>query len=254
VFIEQRWGFERLSLLLHQFDRANVTTAAAVQSAFKMAPADFDKEFDAFLHSRYGTLLAAMNEWQAEYQSARKAIQSEQWAEAIAPAKRAAELYPDHVGPGSPNLLLARALDKLGRRAEAIAAVEAYRNAGGWDPAALRELARWLDEAGRKQDATAVLQALNYADPLNPEQHVELGERLLADNRAEDSLREFRVLLALREHDQAPALFGAARALYALGDRAASRRNVLDALAAAPHYKPAQDFLLKIVEERTKNE
>ena len=254
LFIEQRWGFERLSLLLHQFDRANVTTAAAVQSAFKMAPADFDKEFDAFLHSRYGALLAGMNEWQSQYQAARKAIQSEQWADAIAPAKRAAELYPEHVGPGSPNLLLARSLDKLGRRAEAIAAVEAYRNAGGWDPAALRELARWLDEAGRKQDATAVLQALNYADPLNPEQHVELGERLLADNRAEDSLREFRVLLALREHDQAPALFGAARALYALGDRAASRRNVLDALAAAPHYKPAQDFLLKIVEERTKNE
>ena len=99
-----------------------------------------------------------------------------------------------------------------------------------------------------------MLQSLNYADPLNPEQHVQLGERLLADNRAEDSLREFRVLLALRDHDQAPALFGAARALYALGDRAASRRNVLDALAAAPHYKPAQEFLLKIVEERTKNE
>jgi hypothetical protein len=29
---------------------------------------------------------------------------------------------------------------------------------------------------------------------------------------------------------------------------------VLDALVAAPHYKPAQDVLLKIVEERTKNE
>ena len=49
-------------------------------------------------------------------------------------------------------------------------------------------------------------------------------------------------------------LFGAARALYVLGDRAASRRHVLDALVAAPHYKPAQEFLLKIVEERTKNE
>ena len=68
----------------------------------------------------------------------------------------------------------------------------------------------------------------------------------LTDNRAEDSLREFRVLLALNDHDQAPALFGAARALHALGDRAASRRHVLDALAAAPHYKPAQEFLLKI--------
>jgi tetratricopeptide (TPR) repeat protein len=254
LFVEQRWGFERLSTLLHQFDRANVTTAAAVQTTFKMAPADFDKEFDAFLQSRYGAVLAGMDEWQTQYAAARKAIQAEQWNDAIAPAKRAAELYPEHVGPGSPNLLLARALDKLGRRPEAIAAVEAYRNAGGWDPAALRELVRWLDEAGRGRDATAVLESLNYADPLNPEQHVQLGERLLTDNRAEDSLREFRVLLALKDHDQAQALFGAARALHALGDRAASRRHVLDALAAAPHYKPAQEFLLKMVEERTKNE
>jgi tetratricopeptide (TPR) repeat protein len=254
LFIEQRWGFERLSALLHQFDRANVTTAAAVQNTFKMSPAEFDKEFDAFLHSRYGSLLAGMNEWQSQYAAARKAIQGEKWDDAVAPAKRAAELYPEHIGPGSPHLLLARALDKLNRRPEAIAAVEAYRNAGGWDPAALRELARWLDEAGRGRDATAVLQSLNYADPLNPEQHVQLGERLLTDNRAEDSLREFRVLLALKDHDQAPALFGAARALHALGDRAASRRHVLDALVAAPHYKPAQEFLLQLVEERTKNE
>ena len=70
------WGFERLAALLHQFDRANVTTAAAVQAAFKMAPADFDKEFDAFLHSRYGALLAVMNEYQSQYQAARKAMQS----------------------------------------------------------------------------------------------------------------------------------------------------------------------------------
>ncbi|HJY40392.1 MAG TPA: hypothetical protein VJ303_04120, partial [Steroidobacteraceae bacterium] len=127
-------------------------------------------------------------------------------------------------------------------------------NAGGWDPTAFRELVHWLDEAGRANDATTVMQALNYADPLNPDQHAELGERLLTAHRAEDSLREFRVLLALRDHDPAQALFGAARALYELGDRAASRRHVLDALAAAPHYKPAQEFLLQIVEERTKNE
>ncbi len=184
-----------------------------------------------------------MNEWQSQYAAARKAIQAEQWNDAIAPAKRAAELYPEHVGPGSPNLLLARALDKLGRRPEAIAAVEAYRNAGGWDPAALRELARWLDEAGRGRDATAVLQSLNYADPLNPEQHVQLGERLLTDNRAEDSLREFRVLLALKDHDQAQALFGAARALHALGRsrgespsraRCARRRPALQTRAGIP--------------------
>ena len=34
----------------------------------------------------------------------------------------------------------------------------------------------------------------------------------------------------------------------------ARRRSVLDALAIAPHYKPAQEFLLQTIEERTKNE
>ena len=59
------------------------------------------------------------------------------------------------------------------------------------------------------------------------------------------------MLLALNAHDPAPAYFGAARALHALGDRAASRRHVLDALATAPHYRPAQEFLLQMIEERT---
>jgi hypothetical protein len=86
---------------------------------------------------------------------------------------------------------------------------------------------------------------------LNTQLHAQLGERLLAAGRAEDSLREFRALLALNALDQAPAHFGAARALRDLGDQAASRRHLLDALAIAPHYKPAQALLLKMIEERT---
>jgi cellulose synthase operon protein C len=253
LFIEQRWGFERLAALLHQFD-GKVTTPAAIQAIFKIAPEDFDREFNTFVRGRYETLLAGMREWEERYQVARKAMQAEQWSEVIEPATRAAELYPEHVGPGSPNLFLARALDKLGRRPEAIAAIESYYKAGGWDPDALRELARWLDESGRGAESTAIMETLNYADPLNADQHAQLGERLLAAERAEDSLREFQALRALREHDQAQALFGSARALRLLGDRAGSRRYVLDALAVAPHYRPAQEFLLQLIEERTKNE
>lgn len=253
LFIEQRWGFERLAALLHQFD-GKATTPAAIQATFKISPEEFDKEFNTFVRSRFGTLLAGMREFEERYQAARKAMQAEQWSDVIEPAKRAAALYPEHVGPGSPNLLLARAFDKLGQRPEAIAAMETYRNAGGWDPDALRELARWLDESGRGPDATAILETLNYADPLNADQHAQLGERLLASERAEESLREFQALRSLREHDQAQALFGSARALRLLGDGAGSRRHVLDALAVAPHYRPAQEFLLQIIEERTKNE
>jgi hypothetical protein len=42
-----------------------------------------------------------------------------------------------------------------------------------------------------------------------------------------------------------------ARALREMGDKAGSRRHLLDALATAPHFKPAQALLLKMIEERT---
>jgi tetratricopeptide (TPR) repeat protein len=253
LFIEQRWGFERLVALLQQFGR-DTSTPAAIEATLRMSPADFDREFDAFVRTRFAALLAGMDDWQRNYQAARKSIENGQWADAIEPARRAAQIYPEHAGPGSPNVLLAQALDKTGRRPEAIAALEAYRAAGGWDPEAMRTLARWLDEAGRASDATAILRSLNYADPLNAGQHAKLGERLLDAGNAEGSLQEFRVQLALDEHDPAPALFGAARASRALGDSEASRRYVLDSLAAAPHYKPAQAFLLQMIEERNRNE
>lgn len=250
LFIEQRWGFEQLGVLLRQFDGKR-STAAAIEATFKIAPEAFDKEFDTFVRARFANLLANLSEWQTQQQSARQAIQNERWADAIEPARRAVALYPENVGGDSAHLILARALDKLNRRPDAIVALEDYRRAGGWDPSALKELARWLDEAGRTEQATEVMLSLNYADPLNPELHAQLGERLLTASRAEDALREFQAMLALNALDQAPAHYGMARALRELGDKAGSRRHLLEALEMAPHYKPAQALLLQMIEERT---
>jgi len=250
LFIEQRWGFEQLGALLRQFDGKR-TTAQAIEATFKIAPAAFDKEFDAFVRTRFANVLANFEEWQQKTQAARQAIQKERWADAIEPARRAVALYPEHVGGDSPHLMLAKALDKLNRRADAIVALEEYRRAGGWDPTALRQLARWLDEAGRAPEATELMVSLNYSDPLNAEVHSQLGERLLTAGRNEEALREFQALLALNTLDEAPAHYGIARALRELGDKAGSRRHLLDALATAPHFKPAQALLLKMIEERT---
>jgi cellulose synthase operon protein C len=250
LFIEQRWGFEQLGALLRQFDGKR-TTAQAIEATFKIAPAAFDKEFDAFVRARFGNALANWSEWQGQMQAARQALQKERWADAVESARRAVALYPEHVSGDSAHLMLAKALDKLNRRPDALAALEAYRRAGGWDPGALRDLSRWLDEAGRTQDATDVMVSLNYADPLNAEVHSQLGERLLTAGRAEDALREFQALLALNTLDQAPAHYGMARALREMGDKLGSRRHLLDALATAPHFKPAQALLLKMIEERS---
>lgn len=250
LFIEQRWGFEQLGALLRQFDGKR-SSAEAIRATFKIAPEAFDEEFDTFVRARFATVLANLGEWQSQQQAARQAVQKERWADAIEPARRAVALYPENVGGDSAHLLLARALEKLNRRDEAILALENFRRAGGWDPGALKELARWLDEAGRTEQATDVLLSLNYVDPLNPRLHSQLGERLLTAGRAEEAVREFQALLALDSLDRAPAHFGMARALRALGDKVGSRRHLLDALATAPHYKPAQALLLQMIEERT---
>jgi tetratricopeptide (TPR) repeat protein len=253
LFIEQKFGFEQLVALLKQFTK-ETTTKAAVEDTFKMPSEEFDKQFDAFARERYKGLLADLSGWEMQHQIATKAVAESRWRDAIEPARKAVELYPEHSGPDSPYLLLARALDKSGDRPQALQTLLDYRKAGGWDPGALRELAKWLDEAKRADDALEVFSALNYVDPLNGDQHVVLGERLLAAARNEDALREFRVQLALSPHDRAPGHFGMARALRAIGDQPASRRHLLDALETAPHYKPAQDLLLQMIEERKRNE
>jgi tetratricopeptide (TPR) repeat protein len=253
LFIEQRWGFAQLSALLHQFTR-DISTQAAIEATFKMPSAQFDKQFEAFVKERYATVLARGENWQKLYQSARKAVQQERWADAIEPALQAIEIYPEYIANDSAYEALALAQEKTDRRDDAIATLAKYRKAGGWEPQALRQLARLLDAAGRGSEANEVLVAINYVDPLNVDQHAQLGDRLLAAGSAADAVREYQVLLALDSHDTAPANFGLARAYGALGDRPASRRHLLDALAAAPHYKPAQDMLLQMIEERSKNE
>ncbi|HKE96968.1 MAG TPA: tetratricopeptide repeat protein [Povalibacter sp.] len=249
LFIEQRWGFEQLPALVRQFSR-DVSTSAAIEANFHMPAAEFDKQFQAFVRQRYANVLASYGEWRQTSSAARKAVEAQQWPTTIEAARRAIAIYPEALGPDSPYLLLARALDQSGQRSESIETLQQYRGAGGWDPSAMRQLADWLQAADRPRDAVEVLTSVNYADPLNATQHQALGEQLLTVGRAEDAVREFQVLLALNSHDAAAAHFGMARALRAAGDAAASRRHLLDALETAPHYKPAQALLLQMIEER----
>ncbi len=249
LFIEQRWGFEQLPVLLRQFNR-EISTKDAIEATFKVPVKEFDEQFDAFVRQRYSTALARFDEWRRAASLARKSVEGEHWQAVIDSARTAISIFPEDLASDSPYLLLAKALDKTGQREQAIDALTRYRQAGGWDPHALRQLAEWLDAAGQSTAATDALAAVNYGDPLNSRQHLELGEQWLKAGRAEDALREFEVLLALDAHDPATAHFGMARAFRARGDVQASRRHLLDALETAPHYKPAQSLLLQMIEER----
>jgi tetratricopeptide (TPR) repeat protein len=168
------------------------------------------------------------------------------WQGTITHAREAIQLFPDFTLDGSPYVVLAKALNETGKRPEAVKALQDYRRLGGWNPEALRTLAKWLEDANNTQEATDVYRALVLVEPLDGTLHTKLGERYAATNNPRDSLREYKVLLALDTHDPAAANFGIARALNSMGDRAESRRHLLDALETAPHFRAAQDLLLEI--------
>src|SRR5690606_30433149 len=132
----------------------------------------------------------------------------------------------------------------------AIAALQAWRKAGGWNPAGLRKLADLLLAGKRNNEAAEVLAALNWSDPLVPDDHDRLGRLLIEQNRAGEAVREYEVLLALQPLDTAAANFGMARALRLAGEEARAKRHLLQSLETAPNYRPAQRLLLEMTGER----
>jgi len=249
LFIEQRFGFDHLVSFLYEFKK-ETTVGAAVKSSLKVSAADFDKDFDAFFKQRYAALLPHMDEWQRNYKAAYEAAEAKNWSAVVDSARKAIAMYGEYVGDGSPFLLLAKAYKELKQIPQALQTLLDYRQAGGWDPDALRELARDLQSAGRGGEALDVLLAVNYSDPLREESHASLGDALLAAQRPQDAEREYRTLLALDTHDKATAYLGIARSLRSLGDHAGSKRNVLQALETAPYFRDAQKLLLEMADER----
>jgi cellulose synthase operon protein C len=145
---------------------------------------------------------------------------------------------------------LAKAYKQTNKPDLMLEALLQYRAGGGWEPEALRTLGDELRKRNRIGEALEVMTSLNYGDPLQSETHLQLADALLAAQRPQEAVREYRALLALDTHDKATAHFGVARSLRDMGDKPGSRRSVLEALEAAPNYKPAQKLLLEIVGER----
>jgi hypothetical protein len=155
-------------------------------------------------------------------------------------------VLPEYTGAASAHLLLVAARLGAGDKPAAIEALLAWRAAGGWDPDAQRQLVQLLAEAGREAEALPVRMALNLVDPLAIADHQSLGEQLLKAGRPAEARREYRALLALQTPDPASAWLGLARAEAAAGNSALARRQVLQSLEIAPHFRPAQHFLLEL--------
>jgi tetratricopeptide (TPR) repeat protein len=251
LFAAERFGFARVAQFLRAFTDPAVVTGSAIQSVFQVTPDEFDTQFKAFMEQRFAPYLKDPNRWPELLRRAHTMLEARNWREARDAAQAAITLLPEYTAAGSAYEVLAAAEEGAGNTDAAIAAWQAWRKAGGWNPSGMRKLGELLLAAKRNPDATEVLAAINWSDPLAAEGHDRLGKLLVEQNRGAEALREYQVLLALRPLDTAAANFGLARALRLTGDNARARRHVLESLETAPNYRPAQRLLLEMTGERT---
>lgn len=251
-FIDRHHGEHKLREMLEAF-RDGLDTEQALRAVFGMDPDVFDKEFDAFVAAGYGEILDQLDHWAHTQAAISSALGNDDWENVIDLANGLLDIIPFYTEPDSPYLAIARAYDELDQREAALEALQQFWRGGGYDPSALRRLAGWLVEAQRPGDAIDVLHSINLVDPLDADLHGQLGDLLLAADRAGEALQEYEIALALEPHDMATAWYRLASAQHALGNNQQSQDYLLQALDVAPNFRPAQRLLLELASSATED-
>ncbi|HYM13124.1 MAG TPA: tetratricopeptide repeat protein [Bryobacterales bacterium] len=243
--IAEKWGFPKLLAMLQDYAKG-ATTEQAIQKELGVSPAEFDKQFAAFLRPSTEKVVASIDEWRKLMEQVIHLAREKKLDEAIEPARRARDLYPGYVEAGNAYEILSEALLAKGDKAAAAAELEKYRLAGGHSPRLLKQLASLDQDLGNRAAAEHVLEQLLWIWPGDEDLHARLGQFYLDDKQPRLAVREFEALLAMKPLDQAAAHFHVAQAYYQLNDREKTREHVLASLEAAPGYRPAQKLLLEI--------
>ena len=173
-------------------------------------------------------------------------LQSGKTEEAIREGINIRNYYPEYVGSNSNYELLAQAYLAKNDKTAAVESLEQYRDEGGTNTAALKQLAGLEQEVGKSDQAENTLKKLNYLYPEDEEIHRRLGKLLLASGDAKGAVREFQALLSLNPSDTAESHYLLATALNAAHRTDEAKDQVVLALEAAPGFKPAQQLLIQL--------
>jgi len=162
------------------------------------------------------------------------------------------EEYPEYVEEANVYELMAAADKAMGDAKAEAAVLTEYEHAGGESPAVLKRLATLEEAEGQLAEAAQTLARLNYIYPVKDEElHRKLGELLLAGKQYDGAIREYSAVVALHPLDKADAEFHLAQAYMATGQKDKAEESVLEALEAAPNYRPAQKLLLELKQGST---
>jgi tetratricopeptide (TPR) repeat protein len=243
-FIAGKWGDAALLGMIRSY-AARKTTAEAIEDNLHESADAFDKEFATWLEARTANTVRHFDEWKRGLKAAYQAMEKGNKEEAERQAQAVEKFYPDYVGGASGYELLADVHLSRGDKGAAVRELEAYRNAGGRNPEALKKLAGLERDTANAKQARQTLEALNYIYPQDAELHRQLGGILLASGDADGAVREGKAEVALNG-DAVESHYELAKALHAAHRVKEAKDEIILALEAAPDFKPAQQLLLQL--------
>jgi len=252
-YIAEKWGFSKLLEMMHAF-AARKTTAEVVSELLGMSPEDFDKEFLAYVNKDLGKTVSGLDEFRKKLRALAEAAKEGKYDQVLSEGPSVRELYPDYVEGANAYEFIADAHLAKGNKAEAMRVLENYAKVGGRNPAVLKKLAGLQEEMRKPAEAAATLNRINYIYPVNDEDlHRHLGELWLAEKKYAGAIREFGAVVAMKPGDKATAHYNLARAYLAGNDKGQAEEQLLQALEAAPSYRPAQKMLLQLHDQAQDN-
>lgn len=244
-FITEKWGWDTILAMLHDYAN-DEETPAVIRKELKVEPAEFDKQFRAYVEAATKTTVQHFTAWKDGLKKVAEFAKNKDDDGVIKEGLAIRDFYPDYVEQGSVYEFLAHAyLDKKDD-ADAIDELDRYAHIGGRNPASLKLLAKELVDAGRKKEAADILDRLNFIYPVDGDLHQKLGELWLDEGKAAGAAREFRAELAYKPIDPAQAHYDLALAYNENHQPDKSKDELILALEIAPGFKPAQKLLLQL--------
>lgn len=244
-YIQSRWGADKLLDMVHSY-AALKTTPQVIQENLGMPPEQFDKEFQAWLYQGVQPVIDNFDKWREALKSLAQAAKDNNNDEVLKDGPAVIQMYPQYIYAANAYEFIAQADLAKGNKGAASTILTAYEKQGGRDPDTLKQLASLEEGLGQPKEAAATLDRINWIYPLDEDAHRQLGRLWLAQNDYAGAIREYSAVLAMHPLDRASAQFDLAQAYFEAGQKDKAEDNVLQALEAAPDYRPAQKLLLQL--------
>jgi cellulose synthase operon protein C len=244
-YIQSRWGDDKLLDIVHSYAQLK-TTLEVIQQNLGMTPEEFDKEFQAWLYKGVQNTVDNFDKWREGLKSLAQAAKDGNNDEVLKDGDAVVQMYPEYVYAANAYEFIAEADLAKGNKPAAAAILTEYEKQGGRDPDMLKKLASLEEDLAKPKEAAATLDRINWIYPMDEDAHRHLGELWLAQSDYTGAIREYSAVLALHPLDRASAQFDLAQAYFAAGQKDKAEDNVLQALEAAPDYRPAQKLLLQL--------